>query len=346
VLFAYPEPADKQNWFHSCLGAILQEVHNLVRDGMPLPAWPAIVPARHQPYLRRKSSLQNSIAVYDRALRRLSQANRDWVYKAFQDQNEIASLLANKSTCDLLSALPVPIRNPVRNLFEASFRLLTTLNIRQDHYAYICSGIPAHVCPFCGFEPLDGPGGPSEPMDHYLAISIYPFAGVNLKNLPFMGTKCNSQYKHDVDIIQITGTRRTAFYPYKAPSLKLDLSKSVPFGGAEGIKPKWVVEFTPHSPEVDTWLEVFHIQERYIRDVLDLSYIQWIRQFQALCKRKKADLSNRAVLLSFLDDHVQDHEIGGFEDRAFIRAAMFRMLHAHCAGGNTDLIRFLQNLVP
>lgn len=344
MLFAYPEPSDTQNWFHTCIETILQEVHARAQSNTPLPAWPNIIPDQHKADLRRKSSLEGAVFAYDKALRRLSQKNRDRVYKAFQEQNEIASLLANKSSCELINSLPATIRKPISDLFDDAFRLLTALKVRQSHYATICKGIPAHVCPFCGFEPLDGPGGPSEPMDHYLASSIYPFAGVNLKNLPFMGNKCNSRYKHDDDIILLAGARRTACYPYNAPALKLDLTKSEPFKGKDGELPAWVIEFSPHSPEVDTWIEVFHIRERYIRDVLDLSFKRWIGTFQSVCKRKNADLSDTSTLLHHLNEHVLDHEVDGFGNQAFIRAAMFRMLHSHCSNGHSDLISLLQKL--
>lgn len=340
MIFSYSPPAEATNWFHKCINDSIVEVHRLVRDGKRFPAWPNIAPAAYHPKLKLKTSLRDRFKSYFSALRKLPQAERDSVLQAFTHQNAIQALLARTTECDAIDKLPAGIRGPVSELFEAAFKQLEPLNIRDDHYEAICKPLQHSVCPFCGYESLDDA---SEPLDHFLAISLYPFAGVNLRNLPFMGHKCNSKYKLKTDMLWKGAIRRRCFDPFSVTSrtLRLSLMNSIPFAGADGETPLWEIEFLPHSDEVETWFEVFQIKRRYTDHVLNRNFKQWLGEFFQWCVVNHTSVSNRSELLDALDRYAANCDIAGISDRAFIRAAMFRMLHAHCNKGDQKLIKFI-----
>ena len=91
------------------------------------------------------------------------------------------------------------------------------------------------MCPFCALEYFDAPGAPREDLDHYLAVSRYPFAAANLRNLTPMGMKCNERHKGDGDILRDeAGNRRQSFDPYVERELQVSVLNSIPFAQADG----------------------------------------------------------------------------------------------------------------
>ena len=93
-----------------------------------------------------------------------------------------------------------------------------------------------------------------------------------------MGNKCNSKYKLAKDIMyKDDGTRRKAIYlPYNLGgiNIRISLDQSEPFAGKQDLfpLPRWELEFEPKVEEVSTWETVFHISERYQRDILDAEF--------------------------------------------------------------------------
>jgi hypothetical protein len=341
MLFAYPLPAAADNWLHDCMRGILEEVHRLVGGGSPIPAWPATVPAPHRNLLRRRHGLAARVTTYAAALATLIIDEQAIVLRTFTEQNQIATLLTCASNCSTLAALPAPIRAPATDLFDFAFDLLTDLDVRDRHYETICAALDHHVCPFCGDEGFDAPGGPREAFDHYLAKSRYPFAAANLRNLVPMGNKCNSRYKLNADILWNGTTRRPAFDPYISRNVTLNLTRSVPFAGSDGIRPRWEIDFSPNCPEVVTWDSVFRIRERYSRDILDRYYTKWIGEFAGYCSINSLRLNDPDSIINCLLNYARCMDLYGFSDRGFLRAAMFRMLHAHCSAGNARLINLI-----
>jgi hypothetical protein len=263
------------------------------------------------------------------------------------EQNEIARLLSGECSCDTIDELPEPIRRPVKELFKSAFDLLTPLGLRAQHYALIFESIPYAVCPFCGCEPFDAPGGVREDLDHYLVRSKYPFAAANLHNLVPMGKKCNS-YKLTKDILfKEDGTRRRAFYPYSHTGIRISLERSEPFAGTEGVfpVPLWRIDFEPDSEEVSTWDEVFYIRERYTRDVLDPEFFNWLRGFSSWCRRNYNSLVSTQDRVDEIERYSKFWETEGMGDRAFLKAAVFQMLFYHCRQGNERLMTLLKGVV-
>jgi hypothetical protein len=195
-------------------------------------------------------------------------------------------------------------------------------------------------------EYFDTPGEPREALDHYLSKNRYSFAAANLRNLVPMGHKCNSNYKHSHDILRrADGSRRRAFDPYGGVTVSITLAQSQPFAGTDGLTPAWKIEFAPNYDEVATWNEIFRIGERYERDVLDDKFGRWIEDFWAWCRAAVIVLDGEAPLLRALKSYAEFQAACGLSDRAFLKAAMFRMLLRHCQKGDERLALVLRGVV-
>jgi hypothetical protein len=352
MLFGYPIAATQNNWLHDCLCETLQLIHIHVDRNKQLPAWPEILPQKYRERLKRRSKLKKTLEEYHITLVMFDSPKRQRIFQALKGQNKIDLLLSCQHHCETVQELPEKIREPVINLFSYAFTILTDLEIRDRHYYEIYNSTSDHICPFCGSESFDAPGAPREALDHYLPEVRYPFAASNLRNLVPMGNKCNSRYKLAQDILRRDdGTRRKSFDPYAHPGrLALSLSNSEPFAGNPGNAneplPRWQVDFEPESEEITTWNDVFRIEERYKRDILDAEFNAWLRGFRSWCidPRKKTPTSDQEFI-DAIEGYANYHSSLGFSDRAFLKAAVFRMLCIHCKNGNQRLLNFIRNVV-
>ena len=347
MLFGYPIQATEENWLHDCLMEMLQSVHSYVDEGKDPPKWPHIIPAAHRSELTTRTGLRDRLASYEAAYQELPDAERCRAKLCVIQQNRISELCRCAENCDNLGCLHESIRGPIAALFGFAFELLTGLGIRDRHYRKIFDSAAYHVCPFCGCEYFDAPGAPREDLDHYLPKSRYPFAAANLRNLAPMGMRCNERYKLDQDILVGTdGGRRRSFDPYTQHSLAICLNDSVPFAGDDGKTPDWQVSFIPDSPECETWDQVFHVRERFKRDVLDPSFRRWLREFAAWFRRRTEDPEpDAAAILAQLYAYAEDMALLGLNAREFLRAPVFRMIHHHCSAGDERLSALMADLL-
>jgi hypothetical protein len=341
VLFGYPVTATEDNWLHDCLCEILESIHASLKAAQTPLGWPDVIPLLYRDRLKTRTGLKDKLNTYTRALGKLNLPKQEQVLKALTDQNKISLLLSCACECESIDDLPVQIRKPATELFSFAFELLTPLGIRDPHYEKIYKAMPAHVCPFCGCEFFDAPGKPREELDHYLAKSKYSFVSVNLRNLVPMGNKCNTKHKLAKDILKKDdGTRRKSFDP-----LSMSLASSEPFAGLDGQLPRWQIEFIPDTEEVTTWDEVFHIRERYIGNVLDPSFKGWLENFRSWCKSANIVPVSVQELTDAIDRYATYYESMGFGEGAFLKAAVFRMLHVHCQQGNKRVVELMEDTV-
>jgi hypothetical protein len=356
MLFGYPVEATHDNWFHDCLIEILAIINTSVQQKKSPPNWPNILPKPYRAKLSSRYGLKKKLIDYQTALETLNNNELNQVIKALNEQNQIELLLSGGGSCERIDDLPVCIHEPVKKLFEFVFKLLSELDINDDkpnlkirdyQYKIIYDKRP-HICPFCGFEYFDAPGARRVALDHYLAESKYPFAGVNLCNLVPMGDKCNSKKLAQDILYKDDGTRRKSYYPYGHTAIKISLENSKPFEGSYQSYPVplWQIDFDPDSEETSTWDTVFHIRERYKRDILNPKFNSWFQEFSYwCCSALIAPVSDEKVIEA-LRRYSNYLENTGMEDRAFLKAAVFRMLHYHCQQGNQRVFNFIKRLVP
>lgn len=346
MLFGYPIAATNDNWLHECLCEVNRSIHDTVDAGRCYPGWPAILPVAHRERLSARTGFRDRLANYDRTVRRFSKANRARILEAVTDQNRLSDLLIGRCNCARLAELPKIVHKPVKELFDFAFDRLTDLGVRDSHYIGIYETTQDHVCPFCGVEYMDAPGAPREALDHYLAKSIYPFAAANLRILVPMGNKCNSRYKLTTDIIwRDDGTRRPAIDPYSHFRVQVLLDDSEPFHGESEYTPKWAICFVPDTPALATWDEVFKVRERYCRDHLNPSFPSWLGIFGSWVRSARLEIDSDVEIVDALRRYEECLAACGMQDRAFLKAAVFRMLRRHCEAGDQRLLSQIKNLV-
>lgn len=345
MLFGYPVAATQNNWLHDCLSSAVCTIHAAIAAGRQYPKWPNVLPKSHREKLKSRRALRDRLKEYDFTVRQLTDIERDEILNALHCENRIAELLSGASTCATIDELPVAIREPVERLFDCAFELLTDFGVRDQQYERIYTALTDHVCPFCGTENFDAPGAPRVSLDHYLTKSRYTFAAANLCNLVPMGDRCNSRYKMATDLLRrADGSRRVAFDPYNHTTLSVSLDDSQPFKGANAHTPNWQIRFAPDTPEVATWDEVFSVRERYRRDNLDPHFPRWLALFRAWARSKNLHARSDTEFIAALGRYAESWTIGGIADCAFLKAAVFRMLHGHCQAGNKDLLLSLRSL--
>ncbi|CAG2147610.1 hypothetical protein [Cupriavidus numazuensis] len=345
MLFGYPIAATQNNWLHECICEAIRRIHAAADARKRYPVWPQILPEEYRENLASRRGLRDRLQTYNRAIRRLSADERALVLETLDAENRIPDLLSGAHDCGTVDSLPEIVQKPVIDLYSFAFDLLTELSLRDEHYAAIYAAAPEHTCPFCGTEIFDAPGAPREDLDHYLARSRYPFAAINLRNLVPMGHKCNSKYKLARDLLRRDdGSRRVAFDPYNHVKVDVILDDSDPFDGSTANTPRWIVRFDPETAEVPTWDEVFSVRERYSRDHLDPSFSRWLSLFGKWARSEIGDDTDEALVavLRKYEEFWADH---GMQDRAFLKAAVFRMLRLHCEAGHRRLIQQLRHVI-
>jgi hypothetical protein len=162
----------------------------------------------------------------------------------------------------------------------ATFGNLNTL--KADHYKkFVIANFGGHEgkCPFCGLNPIKGNDHTKlEAYDHFLPKGIYPFNSINFANLSPMCHECNSSYKLEKEpllnidpVKKKNKTRRKAFYPYSKEkwnlSFKVEFTNS-DFGTLKKEEINIDVAANNRNEEIESWLEVYGIQERYRAKIL------------------------------------------------------------------------------
>ena len=348
MLYAYPAAAVADNWLHESLCGAIQTIHDILDAGGRIPEWPRLLPAPFRGRLARRTGLRDRLQTYIGVVETFLPDERQRILRALVEENDIEQLLSCSGDCEAVDDLPEPIRHPVTDLFGFAFRLLSGLGVRDSHYRCVYENSVYHVCPFCGCEYFDAPGAPREALDHYLSYNRYPFAAANLRNLVPMGQKCNSRYKLAQDILRADddGSRRRSYYPYgDVPEISVSLDDSVPFGGADGQLPLWEIHVDVKTEEVDTWLAVFSIRERYARDVLDEGFRSWLHEFSWWSRSLALTAAEDEAVLDAVEEYATCLSAIGLNDRAFLKSAVFRMLHKHCRDGNERLLAIIRDLV-
>ncbi len=204
----------------------------------------------------------------------------------YQGNNDLEKVCANNPIVHLARYADIAVNHEnlaaqlgvfFKGLYSQSLLGLAALRAKigdiDDHYKTFVQTNKTGKCPFCGMSDLLGPDHtPRDAYDHYLPKALYPFNSINFRNLVPVCHHCNSSYKTIKDPAYTTKHpasalhRRPVFYPYKtAPhsiQLQIDLHHS---DIAKLTKADITLQFGPAAiaQEIDTWKEVYGIEERY-----------------------------------------------------------------------------------
>lgn len=346
MFFGYPIAATAENWLHECLVEMVVTIHSDLAAGAPAQVWPGLIPVAYRDALSSRRGLRDRLVAYRKAVASLTEEQRQQIATCLAQQNRISELCRCEADCEAINQLPDACHAPIEDLFGFAFSLLTDIGIRDRHYEIIYNGTQYHVCPFCGCEYFDAPGAPREDLDHYLPKSRYPFAATNLHNLAPMGIKCNERYKLAQDILKDAGgNRRRAFEPYTDRKIEISLDNSIPFDGDDGITPRWHIEFVPNGEECTTWDTVFDTRLRITRDVLNQSFNSWLSEFSSWFRSTGDAAPDTAAIIQVIERYAVFHREQGYNDRSFLKTAVFSMIRYHCAAGNSRLVEVVRDLL-
>jgi len=325
---------------------MLTAVHDAVSSNRAIPAWPDVIPAQHRKVLGPRWGLRDKFIAYADSYAALNTAEQQLLAEALIEQNRIAQLVAGLTTCRSLGDLAKEILDPIEDLFGAAFTALTPLGIRDRQYALIYESMPSTECPFCGSELFDAPDRTREALDHYLARELYPFAGVNLRNLVPMGNKCNSRHKVAKDILHgIGGRQRRSLDPYGDVTITVHLTRSRPFEGEGGKLPAWVIDFVPDDEATETWNTIFNIKDRYEHDLLNARFDGWLRLFAGGCIAANTDVASDNALTIALSQHIDTLRFEPMQDQNFLRAEVFSLFRQHIQADDPRVAPFLRSYV-
>jgi hypothetical protein len=141
-------------------------------------------------------------------------------------------------------------------------------------------------CPFCGLGDIKGVHHTKrEAYDHYLPKALYPFNSINFRNLAPACHECNSTYKLSKDPAHNAAGRRKAFYPYATGVHKIEISITLDNSDIDRLTPNDIkLTFGPTSnhEEIETWKEMYGIDERYKAKCCDGDAMDWLEQFRIL----------------------------------------------------------------
>lgn len=298
MLETYPVEAAEENWLSTCLtSAILVRLAQL-DAGEASAAFPADVPEQYRETISRYTGIVERFNDLSHALAELSAGERETVRSAIETQNRIPEIFDGATQCFVCSGALPAIHNLAKRLFEFSFGVLSRIkspgaesSVRDVHYAVAYEHLTKKCCPFCGMERLEPhhPDIPRHDLDHYLAISRYPFCGVNLRNLTPMGDRCNSSYKLAEDILHDEeGNRLPCYDPYGDITTEFSLAGSTIVGSPAG-KPDWVLQLEPASPQTENWDRIFRIKLR-LEESLNAEFSSWATEIGGVLRNLGYDL--------------------------------------------------------
>ena len=166
-----------------------------------------------------------------------------------------------------------------KNLYSQSFLSLKSIRDRigeiDNHYHDFMTTNNQGKCPFCGIIDIKGIYHTKrEAYDHFLPKDKYPFNTLNFHNLAPACNECNSSYKlaHDPlfhsknPVASNSGRRRKAFYPYSTCRYEIELQITLNVIDWNELTPDEIkIDVGPAvlREEIETWLDVYGIDERY-----------------------------------------------------------------------------------
>ena len=339
MLFHYAIEATEENWLHESICFVLTNGMDQIDVGAQPQGWPDCLPEEHRIRLSARTGIRDHSQKFFGKYVGYNAEQRQSIRRALTTQNALPEIFDGHSDRITLEELPADVKKVVNDLFGYAFGLLTDLDIRDRHYEAIYAGLPRKFCPFCGLERLSKPGQPRHDLDHYLLLSVYPFAGANLRNLVPMGDRCNKSFKRQVDVIFDVGanTRRRCCDPYSGPGFNPVLSESSLLDDDQAVshQPTWYLAFAGGDEDrAATWDDTFQISRRYT-DVLDEEYHRWLRAFANWCgdPRNTASITDTPSAVAALDHYIELIQFEGLDDSNFLKRAVFRMLRDQCANG-------------
>lgn len=225
----------------------------------------------------------------------LNPAQIDQFKQWYQANNDIEKVCANDPTAhiaryaDIQGVLPELSEQLVaffKGLYSKDLLGLKALKDKigdiNDHYKTFMDENRGGKCPFCGIGDIKGIHHTKrEAYDHYLPKALYPFNSINFRNLAPACHECNSTYKLSKDPVNTVAGRRRAFYPYANPGHNIEVTVDLAKPDVDDLTPADIqLVFGPVglNEEIETWKDVYGIEERYRGKLLDGDGKAWLTE--------------------------------------------------------------------
>jgi hypothetical protein len=299
MFFTYPIAATNDNWLSETLLNILHGALIALQNGEEPVGFQDAVPEPYKTEFARGQKFPALYASFVDACRPLQVDQMDGIILALAGQNQFPELFAiNAPTHGIALSFPA-VHEAARSLFEYAFSKLSDLKtpgsgetVRGRYHQLVHAHFASGCCPFCGLEIMEAPDPDlvDPDLDHYLAMSKYPFAGANLRNLTAMGTICNRSYKGAQDILLDELNQKVdCFDPYGNEHVTLSLDGTVLLPGA-GAGPAWALTFDP-DVRSRNWRRIFKLESRIRANILEKQYQTWLKHFITYAHRNEIDIA-------------------------------------------------------
>jgi len=232
----------------------------------------------------------------------------------YQDNNDIEKVCANDPAVQIaryadIAAIHPDLSGQLASFFKGLYsqQLLDLAALREkigkidEHYQAFMQANTTSKCPFCGLDDIKGGNHTKrEAYDHYLPKALYPFNSINFRNLAPACHECNSTYKLSKDPAQNVVGRRKAFYPYATYTHGIEITIDLGTPDIDRLTPADIqLSFGPAAvhEEIETWKEVYGIDERYKAKCCDSDAKDWLEQVRIL--RDTHGIAPEAALATF-----------------------------------------------
>jgi hypothetical protein len=218
----------------------------------------------------------------------------------YQGNNDIEKVCANDPATPLTRYADIPaahkdLTEQLKLFFKELYSPRSLLDLAvlrekigniNDHYRAFSSVNKSGKCPFCGISDLLGENHtPREAYDHYLPKALYPFNSINFRNLVPACHHCNSSYKtskdpaHELKTLAGGAVRRKVFYPFATAPYAIDVQVAFDHADIEKLTQGEIkLTFGPDNlaEQIETWKEVYGIEERYRGKLLSGDGKAWL----------------------------------------------------------------------
>jgi hypothetical protein len=223
----------------------------------------------------------------------------DQLKRWYLGNNDIEKVCANDPTIQIaryadIEAIHLDLSRQLASFFKGLYsqQLLDLAALREkigqidEHYQAFMQVNTSGKCPFCGLGDIKSVYHTKrEAYDHYMPKALYPFNSINFRNLAPACHECNSTYKLSKDPAHNAAGRRKAFYPYATGDHGIEITIDLDNPDIDRLTPADIhLTFGPVAAheEIQTWKEVYGIDERYKAKCCDSDAKDWLEQVRSL----------------------------------------------------------------
>lgn len=229
----------------------------------------------------------------------LTSGQIDQLKQSYLGNNDIEKVCANDPAVQIgryadIAAIHPDLSEQLASFFKGLYsqQLLDLAALREkigqidEHYKAFMQVNTSGKCPFCGLGDIKGEHHTKrEAYDHYLPKALYPFNSINFRNLAPACHECNSTYKLSKDPAHNAVGRRKAFYPYATGAHGIEVTVNFDSPDIDRLTLTDIqLAFGPAvlHEEIETWQEVYGIEERYKAKCCGSDAKDWLEQVRIM----------------------------------------------------------------